>query len=112
MNSESETCTVICRNIENNSHVTQTCHIGCSDKTADGLKPFIGDYKFRVDIMYGPINVCGIIKHRSERVKHIKGTSVASVNILRITTRVREKSFVFFRKFQLLYCSFFIHVTM
>lgn len=32
-------------------------------------------YVYSVDILYGPTKVCGVIKHRTGRVEHIKGKS-------------------------------------
>lgn len=80
MNSGPKTCSVISRKRQNDE-----CPLNVNPVT----------HVFKVDILYGPINVCGIIKHRSERVEHIKSKSGASVHF--VTTRVREKLDVFFR---------------
>jgi len=31
-------------------------------------------YKYTVDVLYGPTNICGFIKHRSTRIENIKST--------------------------------------
>lgn len=86
MSSESKTSSVISRNRQNDvdmlnvTYKSQTCRIECLDKTSDGEKSNAGDHIFKIDILYGPISVCGVIKHRSERIEHIKGRSNENVS--------------------------------
>ncbi|XP_025413589.1 uncharacterized protein LOC112685801 [Sipha flava] len=80
MNSESESKPfaitprkILCDvNLLNTNKKAQNCQNGYPYRTTVGEKPNAGDHKFKVDIQYGPISVCGVIKHRSERIDHIK----------------------------------------
>lgn len=43
------------------------------DDTSSTISEGDPDYKYILDILYGPTVVCGIVKYRTGRIYHIKG---------------------------------------
>lgn len=45
----------------------------CKLKTMITEDEIEDDYVYTIDILYGPTNVCGAVKHRTGRIDHVKG---------------------------------------